>query len=400
MTVDELRVLIDRGEGEAVDFKIEVEALKPKDLAKAMVCFANTRGGKIIVGVEDKRKEIVGVKDFRKLEEIVRNVSRNNCRPPVGFEIEQIEIEGKVVVIIHISKSRELHQADRIYYVRRGAGCREASPEELTQLLYDRGKFAYDRSPVPGASYEDLNEEKISRYISIRRASSRMTLNGRSPQEFLTGMGLIDKETLQLTVAAILLFGKYPPRFLPQIRINAFRFEGKNRDEGEIRDRLPVEGTVEEMINQAVEFVKKNMRTMGRINGVYREDIPEYPEGALREIIANAVAHRDYSSNQKIMLRIFDDRLEVENPGGLIGGLTIGDLTERKSRHEPRNPFLMGVMADLELVGEMGSGMGTIFGSMRKNGSLDPIFNADELRFMVTLRSRMVSPGEEKDETE
>ncbi|MFH0774298.1 MAG: RNA-binding domain-containing protein [bacterium] len=399
MNVNELKGLIDHGEGETVDFKIGVEALKSQNLAKAMVCFTNTKGGKIIVGVEDKTKEIVGVKDFRRLEEIVRHVSMNNCQPPVSFEIEQIEIEDKMVVIIHIPKSRKLHQANRIYYIRRGTGCRDASPDELTQILYDRGKFAYDRSYVPGASYEDLNEEKIKEYISIRRSSPRMMLNNRNPKEFLAGIGLIDRDTFQPTVAAILLFGKYPPRFLPQVCINAFKFKGKSRDEGEIHDRLPVEGTVEDMINQATEFIKRGMRTMGRVSGNYREDIYEYPERALREVITNAVAHRDYSSNQKIMLRVFNDRLEVENPGGLIGGLTMGGLITKPMAY-PRNPFLMGVMTELKLTGEAGSGIGLIFRSMRENGSRDPIFEADELRFMVTLPSRLVSPSEEEDGTE
>jgi predicted HTH transcriptional regulator len=141
-------------------------------------------------------------------------------------------------------------------------------------------------------------------------------------------------------------------------------------------------------------FVERNMKTESRIESVYRQDIPEYPEVAVREVLTNAVMHRDYNSPQKIMLWMFDDRLEVENPGGLLGGLTIEALLARP-RSYPRNKLLMRLAKDMGLVEEGAIGILSIFAEMRENGSPEPIFTADATFFMVTLPSRWWEEEEE-----
>jgi len=154
-----------------------------------------------------------------------------------------------------------------------------------------------------------------------------------------------------------------------------------------------------------VAFVYRNARTLALMEGVYRRDLPEYPEGAIREVLTNAVMHRDYRSPEWSTLRMFDDRLEVENPGGLVGVLSIEALLAHP-RSYPRNGLLLRVAQDLGLVEMVASGIQRIITEVRegaagmlKSGSgLDPVFWADEGHFMVALPSLWWQRQEEQEE--
>jgi ATP-dependent DNA helicase RecG len=253
-------------------------------------------------------------------------------------------------------------------------------------MLYQSGRFAYDQTPVPEARFEDLDQERIERYVLLRRRSPRLAGNSRSPQGFLQAMGLLVEDATP-TIAAVLLFAPYPQRFLPQATLNAFRFRGHEVDNRRIVDRERIEGTVEEIVEGGAAFVHRNARTLALMEGVYRHDLPEYPEGAIREVFTNAVMHRDYRSPEWITLRMFDDRLEVENPGGLVGVLSIEELLARP-RSYPRNGLLLRVAQDLGLVELVASGIQRIITEVRESGSdVDPVFWADAGRFTVTLPS-------------
>lgn len=184
------------------------------------------------------------------------------------------------------------------------------------------------------------------------------------------------------------MFGTYPQRFEQQIVVVFLQFYGTTTTEeapsGErFLDNRKFEGTVKEIIDAASAYVMASMRKGSLIRGVIREDVPEYPEVALREAIVNAVAHRDYSHfvrGSHIQIRLFANRLEVENPGGLYGGVTIDNLQEGQST---RNRLLMQLMEDIHLVENRGSGIDAMLAAMQKRGLPAPVFEDKRTSFLV-----------------
>jgi ATP-dependent DNA helicase RecG len=397
MNLEDIRDLIRQGEGGQLEFK--EEPTLARGLAKAFVAFANHQGGIVLVGVTD-RGQIAGVQDWPALESKIRDAALNNCRPAAQIQVERVETPEGTVAVVRVPEGVEKpYRAANVYYVRDGLRSRVATPPELTRILYQSGRFAYDRAPMPGARFEHLDATKVERYVLHQRRSPRMRGNDRPPPVFLGAVGLLDEESQTPTVAALLLFGVYPQRFLLQAAVNAVRFRGREVDNQQIMDSVLIEGTVDEQIEESVQFVLRHSKTAARIEGVYREDLPEYPEAAIREVITNAIAHRDYMDNRRIALRMFDDRLEVINPGALLGNLTIDALLAGAQPHR-RNLLLFSAARNLGLVEEQAGGIHLIIREMKESGSPDPVF-ASHLRtntFSVTLPSRwwVIEGGEEE----
>ncbi|MBN9392006.1 MAG: hypothetical protein J0I20_28475 [Chloroflexi bacterium] len=247
-----------------------------------------------------------------------------------------------------------------------------------------------ESAPVTGATFADLDHGKITAYLASLEAESDDRTDGNaSPETRLADLGLIypapnGAESVP-TAAAVLLFGKQPARFLPQASVKLAHFRGTEID-GPIVDRKEVFGTLDKIIEDTARFVSNNMRIPARIEGIYREDMPDYPLVAVREAITNALAHRDYSiSGQKVAVRVFDDRLEVESPGGLAGPVTLENLGQKRYS---RNPLLARLMYELRLVEEMGTGIRRMRRALAEIGSSPPRFETDSTSFTAILPAR------------
>lgn len=205
------------------------------------------------------------------------------------------------------------------------------------------------------------------------------------------------------TLCDVLNFGKFPQYFSPNLDIVAVRCAGKEygveSSEGvRFLDNKRLDGTIQEMIKQAIAFVGNNTKTATKIdeNG-NRADVTEYPIGAIREILLNALIHRDYSihtENDPIRLTIYDNRIEITNPGGLYGRLSLNDLG--KVRADIRNPFIASALETLNVTENRYSGIPMIYAEMRKAGLKDPKFEEERGTFKVTLyNEKNKSPDEE-----
>jgi ATP-dependent DNA helicase RecG len=187
----------------------------------------------------------------------------------------------------------------------------------------------------------------------------------------------------------MLLFGRRPQYFLPQAFVSAARFPGLDLNVTAI-DRDTFRGTVDELIEQSMAFVRRNMRTASILENEKlprRTDIPEYPLRAVREAITNACVHRDYSRwSQEVAIRMFDDRLETLSPGGLVRGMTVQDLGTGK--YAARNPTLAEAMREMGLIERFGTGIRMMRREMEALRSAPPIFVVDENSFSVTLPAR------------
>jgi ATP-dependent DNA helicase RecG len=188
------------------------------------------------------------------------------------------------------------------------------------------------------------------------------------------------------------MFAKYPQEFFPQLMITFLQYYGTTEEERAPRgerfvDNQRFEGAIPEMIDRAETYVMTAMRKSALIEGTFRRDIPEYPQEALREAIANAIAHRDYSSYVRgsyIQIRMFADRLEVQSPGGLFGNVTVENLEEE---HSTRNARLMRMMEDMHIVENRGSGIKAMLQAMRSANLEPPRFQDRRSSFWLTFHN-------------
>jgi ATP-dependent DNA helicase RecG len=379
------------GEGERVEFKRGWS----RDIGEKLVSFANTEGGTLLVGVA-KDGTVVGLADeeLAETEGRVANVC-NSVQPPLVPRIRIVEHCGHRLLRVDVDKATlEVHYLGGICWVRVGSTTRKATPEEVTRLLQDKGKLATDVFPVREATWDDLQHDKLARYIRERlRGEGPRRPDGRSLVEMAERLKLVRREGEQVwpTVAGVLFFGVYPQQFLVQSIVRAGRFKGTDVNSRLILDRAGLTGTLDEIIDAGVRFVGRNMK-IARLRGEVRQDIPEYPLDAVQEAIANAVIHRDYTIlGQEVNLLMFDDRLEIRSPGGLAGPVTLENLDRV---HFARNPTLAQIAFELGKAERMGTGIHRIRHEMAELGSPPPEFYADRSSFTVVLRSRHSSPLE------
>ncbi len=381
MNTEQVRQLISQGEGNTVEFKENLPT--PTDLAKEMAAFANTDGGWLLVGVADQG-EIRGVKFNEQSAELVLNVARNNCVPHLHPHIETIDLDGTTIAAIRVERGRQKpYQANERIYVRIGASTRVATQVELLSMLQESGLLSFDQLPVLNATLDDLDLDKARAYLTQQTDPAHLVADSEV-LELLTHLKVIVRYEEQRipSIGGLLLFGKAPQRELMHSELRAARFQGRDVV-GPISDKLDCRGTLPEIIDQATEFVRRNRRIVPRMEGIRRIDVEEYPLPAVREAIANAVAHRDYAlTGSSIRLFLFDDRLEIISPGRLIFPVTLESLGHTR---ETRNRLIVRVLRDLGYIEDLGTGIRRIRAAMANSGLRPPVFAEEHHQFIITL---------------
>lgn len=357
--MNSLRDLVTQPEGRTLDRKREEVSL-PKAL-KTLVAFANTAGGTLILGVADD-SALLGVSNVKAEEERYASAIASGIEPPLTPDLKPVELDGVPLLLIRVPRFpgpfylRD-EGPDNGVYVRLGSTNRQANEHQREELRRLAAAQAYDERPCLGASLEDIDLGAVSRAFGRDLRMAELETLGvfvRHGDERLPSNG------------GIILFGapEARARFFPNARVRCARFAATKAD---ILDRLDIEGTVLEALDEAPRFIRRNTRLAARIEQVRREDIPEYASGALREVLANAVAHADYSQRgMPVRVQIFDDRLEVENPGGWPIGFSEEDFKEGISR--VRNPVIARVLHELEVIEGWGSGYQRIRAASERQG--------------------------------
>jgi len=387
------------GELEGVEAKA-AHTGTPADLFKPLSAFANRAGGGILLfGLdEDAGFKVVGVGNPRKLQEDLSGLAAQ-MEPPLRPSFSVEEIEGETLVAVEVPevafdqkpcyhRPHGLHEGS---FIRVGNSTRRMSDYEIYSFISSRTQPKFDAEPIIEATLEDLDRGKLEEYLAQQRKARPNAPYWSLPFEQILSQLRIVIETdgiLRPTLAGLLMFGSYPQRFEQQMVVVFLQFYGTTTTEeapsGErFLDNRKFEGTVKEIIDNATDYVMASMRKGSLIRGVTRQDIYEYPEVALREAIVNAVAHRDYSHfvrGSHIQVRMFADRLEVENPGGLYGRVTIDKLQEGQST---RNRLLMHLMEDVHLVENRGSGIDAMRDAMQKRGLPAPFFEDKRTAFLL-----------------
>ncbi len=249
---------------------------------------------------------------------------------------------------------------------------------KLRALLVERGVIQFESQIPPTASLDDLDFDLVAAYMAA------LGLAGdENTQDILQQRGclVLEDGVLHPTYAAVLLFGNHPQQWLPSASILAARFPGMAFSDEFIKQEI--HGTLPDQLRQADAFVRDHLRSVVRLVGLTREETPEYPLEAVRELLVNAVAHRDYSQQgDTIHLHIFADRLEVHSPGGLPGPVTLANLLEARFS---RNAVIAQVLSDLGFVERLGYGLNRVLTSVKQNNLPMPKFEEFGGAFRVTL---------------
>ena len=403
MTKDELiELLKDIQKSKCETQTLELKAAAsgcPKRLYDTLSSFSNQDDGGIIVfGVdeEDHFREC-GVYDPQDLQKKI-NEQCLQMEPPIRPLCSVAEKNGKYFVSAEIP-GIDLAERPCFYqgrgrlkgsFVRVGDSDEPMTEYEIYSYEAFRKKYQDDVRPVQRASMAALDQEQLDHYISLLKREKQNL--SAIPDETIYELMSITRENC-VTLSSVMLFCRYPQAFFPQLCITAVVLPGEEIGElgtaGErFADNRRIEGSIPEMLDQAIEFVRRNMRTKTIINpnSGRREDRTDYPITAVREAILNTLAHRDYSIHTEgmpIQILMYPDRLVIRNPGGIYGRIRVDQLG--KMQPDTRNPVLITALEVLGLAENRYSGIPTIRRAMEEYGLKEPVFADERGTFTVTL---------------
>ena len=399
ITRTELLDILRNGENSAVEFKRD--DITVEQLAKELVAFSNFDGGMVLLGVEDD-SSVSGI-TRPKLEEWVMTTCRDKVRPAIipFYEVLRDVEPGKDVAVVRVPTGFNVqsrwHNNRNIYYIRVGTQSREPTTDELSRLFQQRGTFRAELRPVSGANFNDLDLRRLKDYFGRVRKQDDIPAD-----DDLTGWQtlLLNTELMAedgVTLSAVLLFGRNPNRFLPQAGIDATAFPGTEKDYAAV-ERTKLRGPLTPLMNergelveaglveQAFDFVRRNTGTTATLeDGVRRKERPTYPPEAIREVLVNALIHRDYLlAATDIELSVYSDRIEVISPGRLPNGITPTRM--RAGCRAARNELIKDIMRDYGYLEHMGLGVPRkIVKCMLEHNGTDPVLLEEGERFMVRL---------------
>ena len=380
-----LKKIISQDESETVEFKKSLS--ESKEIIKTISAFANTKGGRIFIGVSNYGK-VLGVEIGKDTMEHLVNQITQNTDPKVQPHITIEKIDEKQIIIIKVKESPDhLVLAFGRPYKRVGKSTIRMSKDEYERIILEKhkDKLYFDSQICKDAALADIDKEKIRWFLKKAKAERNLDIDyTASPSEALKRLNLlVDNKP---TNTAILMFGKNPQRFLIQSEVRCARFKGIKAVKPFI-DMKVVDGSIYEQIDQTEKFILFNIKKAAWIEPgkIERQEKWEYPPDAIREAIINAIAHRDYNSPANVHISIFDDRVEIWNPGKLPPPLTPKNLKE-EHKSIPVNPSLANLLFLIKYIERWGTGTNDIMKWCREEGLPEPIFKEVTGGFAVVLR--------------
>lgn len=377
-TPEELLEKVGLGEDTSLELKAvrfkghRVAEPKRDDLADEIAAIANTHDGVLVLGVDDKTRDIEGIPLDRleAVERYVYEICNESIKPPVLFRSFRMKLPDKAgdlkpVLKVDIPRSLFVHEGPGGYFHRQGSSKRKMPPDYLARLFQQRSQarlIRFEEQPVPQSSINDLIDDLWRKYAARSDEPADVVLLKRNL------LSKEESEVVRASVAGVLLCCEHPEKFLPNAYIEAVRYRGKKQDSNYQIDAQKIYGPLDQQINQAMAFLKRNQMVMA-VKKPHRIEKPQFSERAVFEAVVNAVAHRDYSIfGSKIRFFMFDDRLEIYSPGPLPNTVTVDNIALRQAT---RNELITSLLAEtpvVETVGDVGRGF-----FMEKRGDGVPI---------------------------
>ena len=360
-----------------------------RELADILIGFANAEGGTVVVGLWNGVVEGIdgqGSGRLSKWQQAVIDFTAPpvphrtrivDCRNAQGGRDRLMVFEVEVSQQVHANRKEEI-------FLRVGDENRRLTFSQRQELLYDKGQASYEITPVEGATLDDLDRALLGSYGEA--------VKHPEPERLLDARGLLTRSG-EVTVAAVLLFGIHPQRWMPEASVRVLRYRGAERGTGARQQLLSderIEGPIPRLLGEARRAISDTLPARRALAADGRfERIPLIPTDAWLEGLVNAVIHRSYSvGGDHIRVEIFDDRMEIESPGRFPGVVDVRDPLGI-SRFA-RNPRVARVCADLRFGQELGEGVRRIFEEMRLAGLADPAYRQTAGSVRLTLSSAVV----------
>ena len=374
--IDSLARRIRLGEDSTLELKQlllageRVTSPRRDDFADELAAFANSRGGTLVLGVDDKTREILGIPVERldAVEGWAREICSDSIKPPLDAVILKVELadsRGQLAPLLRIDVARSLfvHKSPGGYFRRIGSSKREMSPELLARLFQDRSQsrvIRFDEAPVPGTTLADLDTDLTRRFLR----------DGSTTVETLRKLRLLadDENSIErTTVSGVLLATRDPQRWLCHAQVQAVAYAGERPDLNYQLDARDIGGPLDAQVVEALHFVRRNMLVRAW-KKTARVESPQFSERAVFEALVNAVAHRDYSmAGARIRMHLFADRLELFVPGALANTLTPESMPLRQYS---RNELIVSLLARCPVTSEEAFGRSNL---MDRRGDGVPI---------------------------
>lgn len=415
-TVARLRVV--GTDTHSVEVKSSVPKL-PRSVVETLSAFANGNGGLLVLGL-DERAGHAPVPGFKAsdIREALAGACADKMHPPLRPEIHIVPVEGALVVAARIDplrpidkpcyvKERGVYQGS---YIRTGDGDRRLSNYEVDRLREEHRQPKWDEEVVEEATAADLDPRLVEGVLARQRTLRPQLSASGSSEDVLQRLRVLRKDPdgeLRPSLAGLLALGSFPQEFFPRLTVTFAVYPGATKAtviEGRERllDSLTLSGSIPQLVRDAVAAVARNMRVGAIVEGAFRRDVPDYPLPAVREAVTNALMHRDYSDLAKgtqVQLNMYVDRLEVLNPGGLYGTVTI-DTLGKPGVSSARNQRLTALLEDVPfpdggMVAEnRGTGYATIEAELHQALMPPPLPRDEVAGFSLTFFRRRLTQDE------
>jgi ATP-dependent DNA helicase RecG len=351
----ELAFILEEGEGYTLEFKQNIN----EDLPKELVAFANASGGRILIGVNDRNQVTSTDLSNRVLSKIEDMAAA--CDPPVTVQVEKLQRHG--ILIIHVPEgTNRPHRCNKGFYLSNGIVSQKMSTQDITAFIQAEGKIRFEQQLRLDLDWEKaIDEKRLEYFLSLAKITPKPD---RANLLFNLGAGDFKDGRFYLHKTGVLFFSKEPTKRMLHVSVICALFKGAGRTD--ILDRKELTGNLPENVEDTLIFLKKHLKLRWEITtgNARRKEILELPEVALREAVINAVCHRDYNEEgANVMVEIFDDRVEICNPGGLTKGLSEKDFGRRSVC---RNPNIAALLLRCNYIEKMGTGIERIKAALER----------------------------------
>lgn len=369
--------LLERGECDIMDFKQQLvdkrifgKSLRNfspnyEELARDVVAFANLKGGFLFIGIVDGTKEINAEFEYKdeKVFELIKQV-QDRTFPTITLIPHRVSVNGTDLLVLEVPFSPQMHRTSRgEFLIRSNDGNRAIEPYEMATILSEKGMIVYDQKTWD-LHYEWFDERRANRLQDMIRAKNAESPFASKPMpELLDSLGMTKEEDGQVlpTTTGILFVGSDRAlRELPYYAIKYIRYDA----DGTYRP-YEYRGNIIEVAQQCFAQLKAEIKQKEFVFGLYREYVEDYSEIVLRELLINALVHRDISRQQIIEIRKYEDYIEFESPGTFPQGITVENYLRKTN---PRNPNVIDIMREIGFAEKAGSGFDKIFTELLSKG--------------------------------
>lgn len=369
---------IELGEDSTTQFKENIHNVK--SLSEELVAFSNALGGMLIIGVKDDGHiEGLTTEDVRRLNNMVSNAASDNIKPPISPYTKTVKVLDKILLIVEVKPgiNKPYCTNEGTYITKSGADKRRVSQEELQRLFQVSQKLHADEMIVYGTQISDVDTRSLNEYFKKEYTQEIETMD-ISKNKIMENLFLAKNN--ELTLAGLLLFGKEPHLRKPMFIIKAVSFLGNELSGTVYRDSEDIKGNIPELFKGGISFITRNLRKVQNNKNFNSEGDLEIPKIVLEELLVNAIIHRDYFIDATIYIFIFDNRIEIINPGKLPNSLSVENI--RYGISVIRNPVITSFASKLLPYRGLGSG---IVRALKYYDKIDFINDPQTERFKVII---------------